>query len=61
MYYVIVDTDTIGNCIAMEVPLENESPITQRPTIMLPDNSTITATYVGTLIIPQYSTKIIYL
>ena len=41
----------------MEVPLENEKAIIQGPTILLPNDSSVTATHVGILVIPQFPAK----
>ena len=48
-YYGIADTGTTGNYITMNVPLQDEKPISNGPIVALPDSITMQATYSGTL------------
>ena len=54
---MIPDTGTTGNYVAMDTPLLNEHPITNSPTVILPNGSTTTATHAGLLDIPHLSAK----
>ena len=56
-HYGIADTGTTGNYIAMDVPLQNEKQISNGPIVALPDDTTMQATHLGTLNIPQLPLK----
>ena len=56
-HYGVADTGTTGNYIAMDVPLQNEKPISKGPIVALPNNTTMQATHTGTLNIPQLPLK----
>ena len=51
MHYAIPDTRIIGNYLAMDALLENIKIISNSSTVILPDNSTITAIHKGMLTI----------
>ena len=54
---VIADSGTTGHYVTKEAPLLNAKPTTPGPTVILPDNTTITATHEGMLDLPALPTK----
>ena len=51
MHYAILGIGTIGNYVVIDILLENKIRINKEPTLILPNNSTITAIHSDTLTI----------